>query len=145
MKTVIFDIDGTLSDATHRMHYIQNKPKNWKQFFGEVLNDSAYLDIVELCKILKFSGYTIVIMTGRSAICRQDTEQWLKNQGIEYANLYMRAEKDFRADDIVKAELLDKVIADGYNVTMAFEDRDRVVSMFRKRGIRCLQVADGNF
>lgn len=145
MKTVIFDIDGTLSDASHRMHHILNKPKNWKQFFGEVLKDSANTEIINIAKSLKQYGYVIIIMTGRSEVCRVDTEQWLKNYDIAYDALYMRKEGDYRPDDTVKSEFLDKAIGDGYNVIMAFEDRDRVVKMFRNRGIKCLQVADGAF
>lgn len=145
MKTVIFDIDGTLSNASHRMHYIQNKPKNWKKFFGLVFLDGAHQEIINIAKSLREFGYVIIIMTGRSAVCRTDTEQWLKYHDIDYSTLYMRKEGDYRSDDIVKSELLDNAIRDGYNVTMAFEDRDRVVKMFRNRGIKCLQVADGAF
>lgn len=31
---IIFDIDGTLADCSHRLHWIQSKPKNWNAFFA---------------------------------------------------------------------------------------------------------------
>jgi len=37
------------------------------------------------------------------------------------------------------------MIADGYLPTMAVDDRNQVVNMFRSRGLRVLQVAPGNF
>src|ERR1700722_7920995 len=30
---VIVDMDGTLSDATHRLRFIKEKPKDWEKFF----------------------------------------------------------------------------------------------------------------
>ena len=62
-----------------------------------------------------------------------------------YERLYMRAEQDYRADDIVKSEILDQIIADGFQPDMVFDDRNRVCDMWRERGIRCLQVAPGDF
>jgi hydroxymethylpyrimidine pyrophosphatase-like HAD family hydrolase len=29
---VVFDIDGTLADNEHRVHYLHNHPKNWDAF-----------------------------------------------------------------------------------------------------------------
>ena len=59
--------------------------------------------------------------------------------------LYMRADGDFRSDDIIKAELLAKVRADGYEPIMAFDDRNQVVRMWRANGVPCAQVAEGDF
>ena len=57
----------------------------------------------------------------------------------------MRKSKDYREDVIVKSEIIDDIIEEGYEIVMAFEDRARVVQMFRNRGIKCLQVTDGNY
>jgi hypothetical protein len=59
--------------------------------------------------------------------------------------LYMRRRNDRRPDYIVKAELLDQLLADGYRPIMAFDDRDQVVKMWREKGVPCAQVAEGNF
>jgi hypothetical protein len=45
---------------------------------------------------------------------------------------------------VVKAELLGRIVKDGYQPTMAFDDRDQVVEMWRAHGIACAQVAEGN-
>jgi hypothetical protein len=57
----------------------------------------------------------------------------------------MRKNNDHREDSIVKQEMLDKIRLDGYNPTLVFDDRARVVEMWRKNGIKCFQVAEGNF
>jgi hypothetical protein len=57
----------------------------------------------------------------------------------------MRRVGDRRPDYIVKAELLDQILRDGFSPSMAFDDRDQVVAMWRERGVPCAQVAPGNF
>jgi len=39
LKTVIFDIDGTLSDNSHRQHFLEQKHKDWEGFFKECEKD----------------------------------------------------------------------------------------------------------
>jgi predicted kinase len=51
----------------------------------------------------------------------------------------MRPEKDTRVDHIVKEEMLDKIIADGYDPFLVIDDRPSVVAMWRRRGLTCLQ------
>lgn len=57
----------------------------------------------------------------------------------------MRSDGDDRRDDIVKKELYDNHIKGKYNVKYVFDDRSRVIDMWRKEGLRCLQVQAGNF
>ena len=75
---------------------------------------------------------------------RQETEVWLKDHRL-VGPLYMRAKHDKRADYIVKGELRDRILADGWEPIMAFDDRDQVVKMWRERGVPCAQVAEGDF
>ena len=73
------------------------------------------------------------------------TLKWLADHEIPFDDIYMRAEKDYRSDDIIKSELLDQILNDGYEPVMVFDDRDQVVKMWRERGLICAQVAEGNF
>ena len=57
----------------------------------------------------------------------------------------MRRGSDRRPDYVVEAELLDRILADGYRPIMAFDHREQVVKMWRARGVPCAQVAEGNF
>lgn len=144
-KTWIFDIDGTLSDSSGRKHYVEKKPKNWDAWNAEMGNDSSHRDIVEFTHFAKLRGINVVICTGRGEEYRDVTERWLIKQGVYYQQLYMRSANDRRNDDIVKEEMLDKIYEDGYNPILVFDDRNRVVDMWRRNGIRCFQVAAGDF
>ena len=99
----------------------------------------------------------IIITSARNEKHRKVTESQLKNAGLQpfdvkssrrikiYSDMYLRDDGDFRPDDIVKEELLGKIRADGYNPTIAFDDRNQVVKKWRELGIHCYQVREGNF
>lgn len=147
-KVILCDIDGTLANPEHRLHYLKIRPKNWKAFIDEASTDTAYEDIVWLMKTLHGCGNTILIVTARSEDEREKTTEWLDNvaglSGI-YEKMYMRETGDYRDDSIVKTEILVKIYEDGYTAYMVFDDRDRVVETWRKLGIRCLQVKPGDY
>jgi hypothetical protein len=52
----------------------------------------------------------------------------------------MRASDDNRADDVVKNEIFERDVAPFYNVQFTVDDRQRVVDMWRAKGLTCLQV-----
>jgi len=99
---------------------------------------------VALAKILR-AHTQLVFVTGRSDHVRRSTREWLSDHGLGGGALFMRKFGDHRDDDIVKGELLDEVLAVGYRPIMAFDDRSRVVAMWRARGVPCAQVAPGDF
>jgi hypothetical protein len=88
--------------------------------------------------------YEIVFCSGRPERCRADTEAWLKKHDFNHYALWMRQDGDFRRDDIVKQEILDKYI-DKDRVLFVLDDRDQVVDMWRRNGLTCFQVAEGDF
>jgi hypothetical protein len=94
-------------------------------------------------------GYTVVIFSGRIDRVSEKTRDWLLDHGCLYHYLVMRKEKDFRADHIIKKEMLETSIAQGIftkeEILFVVDDRKTVVSMWRSLGLTCLQVADGNF
>lgn len=147
MKYVwIFDLDGTLADNSHRMWCIEGEKKDWDSFFDLCENDKPIEHMLDLAWHLQESYDGVLIVSGRSNQVREKTEQWLSDVGLcDFVGLYMRQEGDHRNDDIVKRELLDELRADGYEPIMVFDDRKRVVDMWRAEGIPCAQVAEGDF
>lgn len=143
---IIFDLDGTLANLDHRLGFIKSKPKNWKAFFAGVSEDAPIGTMVALLKQLaEPEDNHILICSGRSQECEEATVNWLKHHGIVYNALYMRADGDYRDDSIVKKELLQQIFEDGYLPELVFDDRQRVVDMWREEGLTCCQVAKGDF
>lgn len=143
---IVFDIDGTLANLEHRRHFVRIKPKNWPAFDRAAIHDTPYNDIIYLNQLLAADkNNSIIIASGRSDRLRAVTIEWLNLYNVIYDKLYMRADKDYRSDDIIKEEILEMMWRDGYDPQMVFDDRNRVVDMWRRNGIRCLQVAPGDF
>lgn len=145
MKTWIVDIDGTVADNGHRIHYITNGSKDWEAWHKYAHLDKPITPMVELLNMAKASGIKIVLCTGRDEKCRKDTVYWFNYHHIPYDELYMRKAGDRRDDDVVKYELLEQIRADGYDPILVFDDRERVVKMWRNQGLLCYQVAPGDF
>lgn len=142
----VFDIDGTIADCQHRLDkYLNNKPKRWDLFEKTAHLDTPIEETIQILHALNTVGYRIVLCTGRGEKMREATENWLDLHSVRWDALYMRALNDFRQDDIVKGELVDNIMADGFKILGAFEDRQRVVDMWRSKGIRCYQVEKGEF
>jgi hypothetical protein len=147
MKCYLFDIDGTVADLSHRLHHIQGEKKDWPAFFADCHGDAPIPHIIKLAHDLALET-DIVFVSGRSDQVREQTLAWLQTHFgdlIHSPGIYMRREGDHRPDNLVKAELLDRILKDGYEPIMAFDDRDQVVKMWRERGIPCAQVAEGAF
>ena len=142
---VVFDIDGTLANIEHRLDYVRSKPKNWKAFDAGIPNDTVNLPVAAVFDAMLMGKHTIVLASGRNERSRQATEDWLKLNGLgHYEKLYMRKVDDRRRDDIVKQEILDQIIFDyGKKPDMVFEDRPRVVRMWRDNGIFVFNVYQG--
>jgi hydroxymethylpyrimidine pyrophosphatase-like HAD family hydrolase len=146
---VICDIDGTIANCEHRKHYVTERPKNHEAFYAGVKDDTPIWSVIGLVQtLLAYEGRQIelVFVTGRPERCRTDTVEWLKNTHL-YPNEYtllMRKDKDYRQDYIVKQEILDTHI-DKSRVWFVLDDRKQVVDMWRRNGLTCLQVADGDF
>lgn len=168
MMDIIVDIDGTLADIAHRRHYVASKPKNWGAFNRAMHLDGFHRDVATVIRYLwhglgdEMFENRIILASGRGEEFRQVTTEWLLKNKIypectdpnyvfpeyplfTYERLYMRPAGDNRSDVIVKRELLDSMLADGYAPTIVFDDRDGVVAMWREAGLRCFQVAQGNF
>jgi phosphatidate phosphatase APP1 len=139
----VFDIDGTIADCQHRIHHIE--AKDWRSFFAACGSDAPIPHIIGLAQDLYRSGRCVIYVSGRSDECSFETESWLDTHKLPVGPVYMRKAGDHRPDNIVKGELLDKVMADGYRPIMAFDDRNQVVKMWRERGVPCAQVAEGDF
>lgn len=146
MKCVIFDLDGTIANCDHRIGYLKVAPKNWDAFWAGTRLDDGYDHILEIANMYNNNNIPIIIVTARSGKSRDCTEWWLNNVAkIKYDSLHMRSQQDYRPDTEVKKEILYKLRDMGYDPYIAYEDRDSVVEMWRKEGVTCVQVKEGDY
>jgi len=75
------------------------------------------------------------LLSGRDSCCRNKTEVWLNNQGIEYDELFMRSEGNNEDDAIIKEKIYKEKIENKYNVMAVFDDRPKVRRMWLRNGL----------
>ena len=149
IDTIVFDIDGTLANLSHRLKWVSGEVKDWDRFYQGVGEDEVIVPIAQLFAMYASSlpsSSKLICITGRPERTREATLKWFREKiGPEPDAIYMRKDHDFRPDVEVKREWVEKLRKEGHNIILAFEDRDRVVKMYRDLGIQCCQVAEGTY
>jgi predicted kinase len=145
LRYIVCDIDGTIANLQHRLHHVKDGQHRWDLFHEQVDQDLPYEDIIKLVQALYASGYKVILVSGRSIGhgCGLKTEDWLLEHHVPYDWLFMRADGDHRPDHQIKEEILQHLPIG--SIRYVLDDRDQVVAMWRKHGLRCLQVAPGGF
>lgn len=125
--------------------------RNWPLFAANVERDPVIAPIRDLVRYLN-ERFDVIIVSGREiGPSGKGTEEWIENEfynkletgAVKVKHLFMRASQDYRADDIIKQEILDLLPKE--RIKYVLDDRERVVQMWRRNGLTCLQVADGEF
>lgn len=142
----IFDLDGTLALIDHRRPLVSGDNKDWPAFFAACVDDHPYIQVITTFQLLQETGAEIWIWSGRSDAVANQTVEWLSRHEVFADRLRMRPATDHRPDEVLKAEWLDSLtFYERERIVAIFEDRDRMVNLWRSRGIACFQVAPGNF
>lgn len=139
VPAILCDIDGTVA-----LHGDRN-PYDTSRYH----EDQPNTPVIEAVRRERDAGLEIVFCSGRSAAFFDITAKWILDNVFPERetgfSLHMRKVGDVRNDAIVKNELFDEHIRDRYDVRRIYDDRDRVVAMWRSLGLTVLQCADGNF
>jgi len=136
-NTIIVDLDGT---------YAHRCDRQWFDY-SKVDQDDLDITVDGIVRAYANMGYTILIVSGREGTeeCRSKTLSWLDKHNVPYYDLMMRKQGDFRRDSIVKEEIYNNYIKDKFDVEFVLDDRKSVCEKWRELGLKCLQVAPGDF
>ncbi|HZQ29154.1 MAG TPA: HAD family acid phosphatase [Acidimicrobiales bacterium] len=141
---VVFDIDGVLSDAASRQHYIESGRRDWDAFFDACGDDPVIEEVAELLHLLDPS-LRIILLTGRPLRVQPQTVAWLKRYGLRWNVLIMRDFGDYsRARDFKRWTVAD-LRQHGFDLKLAFEDDRRNAEMFRSERIPCVYIHSGYY
>ena len=165
----IFDLDGTICDISHRLHFVK-RPKcdhchaapaptelcddacknfkpDWKSFFNGIPKDKLRKDVFQ--KLYEKREYRIIFVSARPEEYRAITEKWLNDKifkpyyfKYEYI-LIMRESGDKRDDVNVKSDIFDKYLKHLRYIFGVYDDRPRVIRMWREKGLNVEDVGDG--
>ena len=138
---IIVDLDGTVCLHNGRSPYDLTR----------ISEDIPNYPLVRFLQELICNKH-IIFLSGREGTdqCKQDTINWLTENicssdfGYKW-ELLMRDKNNFEPDEIIKERIFHKEIEPKYSVLAIFDDRDKVVKMWRSLGLLCNQVYWGNF
>lgn len=156
--TVIFDIDGTLADNTERVRKInddknEHRPwgdREWELFYDGLEDDKPIKPICEIAGMMIELGRNVVFMTGRAERGELRTIRWLranvyiKPQVWYQARIFMRPNGDNSNNATVKRHLMARLLNLGHVPSIAFDDDDGALAMYREYGIMAMKVEHGS-
>jgi predicted kinase len=140
---ILVDIDGTLAHIPEGGRSPFDYTRVSEDFVDETIKDIVNREYYH-------ADSFIIILSGRDG-CREATENWLVYHQIDHHELILRPAdaKDDRGNKLpdyqVKYDLFNKHIRPRFNVRYVLDDRQQVVDMWRKVGLKVLQVEPGNF
>ena len=93
-EAVVFDVDGVLSDAVGRQHFIERGRRDWDAFFNACGDDPIIGEVVRVLELLD-SRLQVILLTGRPMRVQPQTLAWLERYGLRWDLLVMRARGDY--------------------------------------------------
>ena len=141
---VVFDLDGVISDATHRQPYLRQQPQDWRGFFAAGIDDP----VIESGRALAGSvgqGHAVIILTARPSYMASGTVDWLERNDVRHDLLVVRPAADRRSSPEYKHDELVEMGSAGYDVQLAIDDDQEIVDMYRRQDVFALYVHSGYY
>ena len=141
---IIFDLDGVLSDAAGRQHYIDFPYPDWEAFFHACGDDDLISEVARLLDVID-ADHRIVMLAARPMRVQPQTLGWLDRYQLRWDLLIMREHADYMASRHFKDRTVAELRDYGFDLRLAFEDDRRNVDMFHANGIPCVYIHSGYY
>lgn len=144
-EEIIVDVDGTLANIEHRLHFIKGETKDYRSFFDSVDEDLPIEENIAMVQnwfVRDPDNRRVILVSGRSDECRDKTEWWLKEQDVPYYLLIMRQAGDHRPDDQLKQMILDNFFRKEL-IQLVMDDRPSVIRMWESNDLNVIDVGNG--
>ena len=89
-EAVVFDVDGVLSDAVGRQHFIERGRRDWDAFFNACGDDPVIEEVARVLELLDVR-LQVILLTGRPMRVQPQTLAWLERYRLRWDLLVMRA------------------------------------------------------
>ena len=95
---------------------------------------------------IALKGDEVAFFSARNESERDITERQISEWiGDGHKGVFLRPDGDYICDAEFKSELADRFEDIGGQIDLVYDDRNKVVDMWRQRGTTVVQVADGDF
>ena len=144
---VIFDLDGVISDASHRQHFLRGARKDYRGFFTAASLDPPYRTGLALAASVA-DDHAVAILTARPNYVVVITRSWLAANEVRHDLLILRPRRGRGSHgpsaDYKRHELY-RLRAAGYEVAFAIDDDERIIEMYRAEDVLALYVHSGYY
>jgi hypothetical protein len=141
---VVFDIDGVLSDAAGRQHFLERGRRDWTAFFEACGDDQVIEEVARLLELLDPS-LSVILLTGRPQRVQPQTLAWLRRYGLRWDLLVMRARGDYAQVTAFKGSVVVDLREFGFDLRLAFEDDPSNHAMYVAAGVPCVYIHSGYY
>jgi len=142
---VLVDIDGVISDASQRQHFLEGTERDWKAFFLAAEHDEPLADFIEVLRVFD-RDLAVVLLTARPHYLREITLTWLAANEVRWDALILRDRRDGRLQSSeFKRRSVRELHAQGFTVRVAFDDDVRNVAAFVDEGLRAVYIHSGYY
>jgi hypothetical protein len=133
---VLFDIDQTLADNDHRLHYMGRDEVDWDEFEDQCIYDLPIWPSIMCAQAWKMMGKQIWVWSGRTERVRSQTEVWLRNNGVPFEQLLLRTKERVEKEptELTKLRWLEDGPVPKDRVICAYDDDARVTRVLTERG-----------
>lgn len=142
--TVVFDMDGVLSDASRRQHFLESPRRDWESFFAACGDDQLIEEIARLLEVID-PEQRIVLLTARPIRVMPQTLAWLDRYSLRWDLLIMRDFGDYSASCNFKRRSIKELRSRSFDLRLGFEDDPRNVAMFHDEGVPCVYIHSGYY
>ena len=141
---IVFDMDGVLSDAAGRQHFLEWPDPDWLAFFEACGDDQLIDEVARLLDVIS-PEHRIVLLTARPLRVQPQTLAWLDRYELRWDLLVMRDFGDYGAARELKRRSLGELRSYGFDLQLAFEDDRRNYLMFHQEGVPCVYIHSGYY
>ena len=144
---VVLDLDGVISNASHRQHHLRGARKDWRGFFTAAAGDPPYATGLALAASIA-DDHAVAILTARPNYMAPATRDWLQANNVRHDLLILRPRSgpgsggpswDFKRHELARLR------AAGYDIAFAVDDDQRIIDMYRSEGTFALYVHSGYY
>ncbi|HWV27027.1 MAG TPA: hypothetical protein VNZ66_07370 [Aeromicrobium sp.] len=139
---VIYDLDGCLCDTSSIEQLVTGKDKNFHAFHAAAADCPPVDRVADAARADRAAGLAVVVVSSREFIWRDQAIDWLTRHDIGYDALYLRIVGDYRPDTVVKAEMWQLLLDDGFDPVAAWDDKQTVLDVWSSLGVTDLHLVD---
>jgi len=138
-KVAVFDLEGTITDCSHRLHH-------YKKGEYDIWNGKLYLDPVNKDG-LKYLidhyslGHKIIVVTAKNESYAKEVDEWIKKMKLHTTidKIIYRERLDSRPSVNVKSDIL-KGLMKKYEIVASYDDRPENIQLMKGMGLNSILI-----